>query len=80
MLTIDPVYIAVVLVGLSVLIVLWKGKQVTSSAPLPPGPKPWPVVGNLFDIPSEDTAAAFWKLSKKYGTHPFLPIPLVDAR
>ncbi|KAI0027158.1 cytochrome P450 [Vararia minispora EC-137] len=38
------------------------------SHPYPPGPKPWPLVGNLFNMPKvPDPWNAFTELGKKYG-------------
>ena len=33
----------------------------------PPGPKPWPVIGNLLDIPKESQWIAYTEMSKKHG-------------
>ncbi|KAI0251161.1 cytochrome P450 [Lactifluus subvellereus] len=35
--------------------------------PYPPGPRPLPIVGNLFDLPKEFLWLAFTQLSKKHG-------------
>ncbi|KAI0302455.1 cytochrome P450 [Multifurca ochricompacta] len=35
--------------------------------PHPPGPRPWPLIGNLFDIPKESPWLTYAQLSKKYG-------------
>jgi hypothetical protein len=38
------------------------------TAPLPPGPKPLPLLGNVFDMPSDDKPWLTWaKLGKQYG-------------
>jgi len=34
---------------------------------LPPGPKPLPIVGNLFDIPKDDACVRYASWSKEYG-------------
>ena len=80
MYTSAPTFVVAALVGLSVLRVLWKRARLNRSNPLPPGPKQWPVVGNLFDMPSEDKASTFRKLSKKYGTWPLYWTTLLSAR
>ena len=36
--------------------------------PYPPGPRPLPVVGNLFDLPKDSLWLAFTRFSKKHGT------------
>ncbi len=38
--------------------------------PYPPGPRPLPVIGNLFDIPKEFSWLEYTQLSKKYGMNP----------
>jgi len=35
--------------------------------PYPPGPRPLPLIGNLFDIPKEFSWLTYTQLSKKYG-------------
>ncbi len=35
--------------------------------PYPPGPRPLPLIGNLFDIPKEFSWLTYTRLSKKYG-------------
>jgi hypothetical protein len=34
----------------------------------PPGPRPLPLIGNLFDIPKEFSWLSYVQLSRKYGT------------
>jgi hypothetical protein len=35
--------------------------------PYPPGPKPWPGIGNIFEIASSNQAEAYQDLAKRYG-------------
>jgi hypothetical protein len=35
--------------------------------PYPPGPRPLPLIGNIFDIPREYSWLTYTQLSKKYG-------------
>ncbi|KAI0264154.1 cytochrome P450 [Gloeopeniophorella convolvens] len=35
--------------------------------PYPPGPRSWPIVGNLFDVPKHTAWASYANMSKKYG-------------
>ena len=35
--------------------------------PYPPGPRPLPLIGNIFDIPKEFSFLSFIQLSKKHG-------------
>ena len=34
---------------------------------LPPGPKGWPLIGNLLDIPQSDFAKTYTNWARKYG-------------
>jgi hypothetical protein len=36
---------------------------------LPPGPKPWPILGNLFDLPKSFPWAQYKKWADKYGMY-----------
>ena len=36
--------------------------------PYPPGPKPLPVLGNLFDFVGENESQAYLRLAHEYGT------------
>jgi hypothetical protein len=45
--------------------------------PYPPGPRPLPLIGNLFHVPTEFTWLAFTRFSEEYGMNVvFLPAPL----
>ena len=51
---------------------------------LPPGPKGWPVIGNLLDMPPDYPWVAFSALGKKYGPLTYLnvvgsPILIVNS-
>ncbi|KAF8695470.1 hypothetical protein AX14_001806, partial [Amanita brunnescens Koide BX004] len=47
---------------------LWSArKNSRSSLPLPPGPKRWPIVGNLFNFPSGKHWLVYDQLCKQYG-------------
>ena len=35
--------------------------------PYPPGPRSWPIIGNLLDVPSRNPWAAYAEMSKTYG-------------
>lgn len=37
--------------------------------PYPPGPPPWPIIGNILDIPKDAPWVAYVNMSRKYGTH-----------
>ena len=42
---------ALALVAAAIVLVLTKKKSSTSRFPYPPGPKGYPIIGNLFDFP-----------------------------
>ncbi|KAL0945844.1 hypothetical protein HGRIS_012127 [Hohenbuehelia grisea] len=46
---------------------LWKVFTSKAKAPLPPGPKGLPLLGNIFDMPSEKEWITFTKWSEKWG-------------
>ncbi len=54
-----------------ILAVAWKynhsSAPPTGMLPLPPGPRPLPIIGNFFDTPTEDMERAFYGLNKRYG-------------
>lgn len=35
--------------------------------PYPPGPKPWPIIGNLLDSPKQSQWTTYTEMSKKHG-------------
>jgi hypothetical protein len=35
----------------------------------PPGPPPWPIIGNLLDVPKDAPWNAYVDMSRKYGTY-----------
>ena len=35
--------------------------------PYPPGPRSWPIIGNLLDAPKQSPWAAYANMSKKHG-------------
>ncbi|KAJ3886163.1 cytochrome P450 [Lentinula edodes] len=42
--------------------------------PYPPGPKPAPIIGNLFDIPLEKESSIYNKMANKYGDLTYLNV------
>ncbi|KAE9389422.1 cytochrome P450 [Gymnopus androsaceus JB14] len=42
--------------------------------PTPPGPKPWPIIGNICDIPREKESSAYNKMAKEFGDLTFLSV------
>ena len=59
---------ALALLGLLTWAFLRAGRGRTfSTLPLPPGPKPLPIIGNLLHMPTKNMAPALHELSKKHG-------------
>lgn len=51
-------------------VALWLVKEITEKKPLGrpiPGPKGWPIIGNLFDVLNEVEYKVFSQWRKKYG-------------
>ena len=46
----------------------------TRGLPLPPGPRPLPIVGNLFDMPKVRAWEGFRELAAKYGAWYAIPL------
>nr|BAK09523.1 cytochrome P450 [Postia placenta] len=55
---------AILLVAL--LFVVYRGRQ-SARGPLPPGPRGWPLVGNVFDMPATNEWNTFMSWGEKWG-------------
>jgi len=64
-----------VLIALLGSLVLHHVNSKRSMAPLPPGPKKLPLLGNLFNVPRTDPHTAYRNWSRQFGTT-ILAIPL----
>ncbi|KAH9886458.1 O-methylsterigmatocystin oxidoreductase [Cubamyces lactineus] len=52
---------------------MWRQRKCPSSSlPLPPGPKPLPIIGNLLDMPTKRLGPALRELGAKYGDVTYL--------
>ncbi|XP_006457725.1 hypothetical protein AGABI2DRAFT_198695 [Agaricus bisporus var. bisporus H97] len=60
--------------GLIGVVLIWLMLRQKPSAPLPPGPKGWPIVGNLFDMPSSREWETFTQWGEKWGDMVFLSV------
>jgi hypothetical protein len=54
------------------LLIAFRDHQKRGGLPYPPGPRRWPVLGNLFDVPKFSPWAAYADMSKKHGKGDFL--------
>jgi hypothetical protein len=61
----EALYVGVAI--LSVAFLLIRSRR-ASGLPLPPGPRGWPVIDNLFDWPFESAWIPFAQWSKVFGT------------
>jgi hypothetical protein len=59
---------------LSLCLVAWyvARRNKRGDCPLPPGPKSFPIIGNLLDMPTRDEWVTFGKWSKEFGSAPVL--------
>lgn len=44
-----------IFLGLCVAVLVFQYARTKTQKPLPPGPKPLPLIGNMFDMPTADT-------------------------
>ena len=67
-------YVDVVLAFLGLLLLrhVWKVK---TSAPLPPGPKGLPLIGNILDIPQSHEWLTYSKWAQQWGKNHFTSAP-----
>lgn len=52
-------------------------RQKPNAKPLPPGPKPLPIIGNAHQLPAMDDHAGFRKLRKIYGITRIISLALL---
>ncbi|KAI0264161.1 CyP450 monooxygenase [Gloeopeniophorella convolvens] len=51
-----------------VTVLLYVTRRTRRNLPYPPGPKRWPIIGNLLDLPSRDEWITYKKWSDEYGS------------
>ena len=44
------------------------------NGPYPPGPKPKPLIGNMFDFPIEEASEVYMEWGRKYGSMSINPL------
>lgn len=66
-------FISIIVVSLLFSYVVYRNHIASSrKLPLPPGPKPLPLIGNTFDVPRSFQWSTFMKWAEEYGTWVFL--------
>jgi len=55
----------VIILVLALIPLYWVSKR--TRRPLPPGPKGWPLIGNLLDVPQANFVATYTDWARKYG-------------
>lgn len=67
-LTLRSLHVVLIAVAIYLLVQIISVKRRSSSLPLPPGPRPLPLLGNLLDFPNEGPEWLHWaKHKEKYG-------------
>ncbi|PSR97714.1 hypothetical protein PHLCEN_2v4272 [Hermanssonia centrifuga] len=68
--TIFYTYPSWMVIGFAVIVsgLLFAKQDKSKQAPLPPGPKAWPIVGNTFQLPKEYEWLTYQEWSRKYGS------------
>ncbi|KAM5546017.1 hypothetical protein V8D89_000143 [Ganoderma adspersum] len=61
-------------IALLLIALLWRDIGQRRRRTLPPGPRPLPILGNVFSIPRRDMGAGFRELSKKHGDIIYLEV------
>ena len=62
---VSSITILLLIIALSIQITRFIKKE--KKLPFPPGPKPLPILGNLFDVPKDPQWIGFAALLKQYG-------------
>ena len=57
----------VVVLTLVLIPLYWALKR--ARGPLPPGPKGWPLIGNLLDVPQANFVETYTEWARKYGPY-----------
>jgi hypothetical protein len=49
------------------LLFAFRDRRRRGGVPYPPGPKPWPIIGNLLDSPKQSQWTTYAEMAKKHG-------------
>ena len=64
----DPSNLAcIVLIAATIILLVRKRPKYCSGSPYPPGPRPYPIIGNLCDIPTVQPWVTYTEWQKEYG-------------
>jgi hypothetical protein len=58
---------ALVVVTTAIAFILLREKRTSGSLPYPPGPKGYPIMGNIFDLPENPLWEGLTKMAQDYG-------------
>ncbi|KJA22222.1 hypothetical protein HYPSUDRAFT_202249 [Hypholoma sublateritium FD-334 SS-4] len=62
------IYFALLATTAIIFLSFFRKYRTSKNLPLPPGPKGWPLIGNLLDMPSQSEWITYHKWSKELGT------------
>ena len=70
----NPIVLDTAVVLTAALLFVWLRGKKSSAAPLPPGPKKLPLLGNLLDMPTEREWVKFTAWGNQFGMFSHIPV------